>query len=171
MKKIIFLSILFVAVIFGISCQETETTAPTYDKHNIQNDTNWVEITDTIHFYSACLFMGQNKYFTSFVINDSNTYNNLKYYDAYCNDSKYPYIDFAKKTLLIYSFEHGCIWDDYYHVYRNDIYKKYLFLIVRDIKEPVWILEKTATGIIIPKIKNNYTVDFDTLNLGHCAGD
>ncbi len=170
MKKIIFIFILIVLVFY--SCNDNGTTAPFYDKYNIQNDSTWEEIADTIHFNSVCLFMGPNKNFNSLVINDSNTYKNLIYRgDSICNAAIYPYIDFSKKTLIIYSFEHGCLWYDYYHVYRNDIYKKYLFLIVRKIKEAVWILTKTATGIIIPKIKYNYTVDFDTLNLDHCWGD
>lgn len=160
MKKFIFTSLF--ALVFVFSCEEDEITTPSYDKHYIQYDSCWVEITDTIQINAECFYWEKANDYK--VINDNNTYINFQYHEYMCKTTFFPAIDFSKKTLLAYLIRTQDYWDSVkFKLYRNDCIREYLFLAQISSPEGAWIDRFFQVGVITSKLKYDYLVRFDTV--------
>ncbi|GAB1370475.1 hypothetical protein MASR1M45_05360 [Candidatus Kapaibacterium sp.] len=166
MKKLIILVFASIFTMFT-SCKQEQPTqlSPNYDKHNIQNDTNWVEVTDTMSIDIKCLNGDLISHLKSFVIRDSIEYTDLdtlrwNYFE--CIDYELPTIDFTQYTLLGLNTRTGPVLIER-SVFKNDSKKKYLYLIKLKITNLDEILIHNSNFLLIPKIPDNFTINMDTL--------
>jgi hypothetical protein len=163
------------SLMFIISCKQEQPTqlSPKYDKNNIQNDTNWVEIFD-IDTVKVCI--RNEVYYAGKIAASEFQYKeyfdgNLKYIKA-VDSIKYPCffnyirpnIDFGKRDILLYFLHTGGGFPIYKrHLYKNSQAKLYLYLLeVNKIKttEENSFFDET---IAIPKIEDGFNIKFDTL--------
>jgi hypothetical protein len=183
MKK----AVLFLAVsvlMLMISCgdeQPTKVSNYEFDKRNIENDTNWVEITD-IDTVEVCI---SAKLYTNdtngLIVNSEVEYRNLfletlkdeDYLWAVRNhpeltncteEYQIPAIDFDKRDLILYRTALGGgqpIWKR--KIYINKRFKVILYLLETTLT--TYTLENShySERITIPKFKSQYTIKFDTL--------
>ncbi len=174
-QSIIFCAVMIAAIM--LSCkQEHATQFSNYDKYSIANDTNWVEVTDTINVKLKCLDLILAK--NGVVIKSEADYQNLWnqsietirwwkdrpdpdtiYQD--CNNYSPINIDFDKFSILGYTTITG-IAETVRNIYINDKSKTYLHLVhITKIR-----LEARGDGyfnwVSIPKVKSGYQVLFDT---------
>ena len=175
MKK----AVLFLAVsvlMLMISCgddQPTKFSEYVFDKRNIKNDTNWVEVTDIdtvdvcIHYevYSDGKVASSEEQFKGYFLK------NLQYnfsgdpikYSCYFNYTS-PDIDFAKRDVILYStLTGGGFPINTRQLYKNTQSKQYLYLLTikrTDVTEENSFFDETIT---IPKIEKGYDITFDTL--------
>ena len=167
MKKTIIFALASILMLM-ISCSEEQPTKfnkITYDKYQIQNDTNWVEVTDTMSIDIKCLNGDLISDFKSFVIRDSNEYADLaslrwNYFE--CIDYELPTIDFTQYTLLGLNTRTGPVLIER-SVFKNDSQKKYLYLIKLKITSLDEILIHNRNFLLIPRLPLNFTINMDTL--------
>ncbi|MGA2298435.1 MAG: hypothetical protein ABSG15_12890 [FCB group bacterium] len=158
MKTILIISFSIISLIFYFSCKENSPVSPIYDKHNIQNDSNWVEIIDTMIIIPNCMY--DNSPQPPYIINDSNEYKSILL-DS-CFVGRRPWVDFSKRTVLG-NVTQTNVTDFKYQIFKDDKLKLILYLIEIDVVYNFGFVSKLHL-ISIPKISNDYKVYFDTLH-------
>jgi hypothetical protein len=150
------------------SCDES-TVNPTkdisYNKLTIQNDPNWVEVTDTLSMPITCLDFDKIPNLTEFVVRDSIEYSKLKelqWFIGGCNEYKFPEIDFNIYSLLGFNVYTGFAIIKK-SVFKNVTKKEYLYLIKIQPTGDEKILISNRNFILIPKISDEYIVKMDTI--------
>ena len=180
MKKVV----LFLAVsvlMLMISCgddQPTKVSEYVFDKRNIENDTNWVEVTD-IDTVDACIATSLYDDAKGLLIKSENEY--LNYFNLSLQDEDYVYfvnkypqytnctttyqssnIDYTKRHLLLFDVRTGgqpvCVRK----IYRNNAAKVIIYLV--DIQAG-YTMENSGFGenITIPKIPSEFNFIMDTI--------
>ena len=182
MKKLIMLLSLATAVIL-IACGQKQPTENenNYSLIKILNDSNWVEVTDTVDVTDQIKCLAQNLFNWGIVFQSENDYRGLwdisisKYPDNIINcnglykyDStkvKYqtPNINFNERTVLGFFIITGPSIRTR-HIYKNDSLKECLFELF--IKYKSGIRNCRGDGyyawVSIPKIPSDYKIRFDT---------
>jgi hypothetical protein len=165
----VFFAASFMMLLFGCK-QEQPTKYLGYNKISIEEDTNWVVVTDTISFPIKCLNSDKIPDLTEFVIRDSNEYSKLqelRWIHTNCQDYMFPVIDFTQYTLLGLNTRTGRVTLEK-SVYKNDSEKKYLYLIkIKNIIESDSVINEilihNRNFLLVPKIPDNFSVEMDTL--------
>ena len=175
MKAIIIFAI---AVMLLVSCEKEQPTnlSATYDKYQIQNDSDWVEIFD-IDTVNVCIH--PEVYNGGKIANTEDKFyeyfkENLQYYKT-TDSAKYPCffnytspeIDFVKRDLILFYAMTGMVKKTERFVYYNESLNEYLYLIKIYTKySPNTIRYDRGDGFVdlvtIPKI-NNTKIVIDTL--------
>jgi hypothetical protein len=166
MRTIIFLLANIITLLF-FSCGYEQATQATkkYDLKTILNDSNWVEVLDTISFNIECL--DADKMAEKYVIRDTSEYKIL--YDAIwsgdiyekCQEYELPFINFERYSLLgLLTLTGPCKIKRM--IFINDIEKKYFYQIEITITSLEKILFTNQNWLLVPKIKSEYEIIFDT---------
>ncbi len=174
MKAII---ILAMAVLLLVSCEKEQPTnlSATYDKYQIQNDSDWVEVTDidTLNpcFGPAHWIRHNNKYI---IIKNENDYKTIFDEDvatfgkdfiiAKCDTVYKPTgVDFSTRFMISYKIATG---DDEYtrKIFRNKFSNEYLYLVSITYLSSNKILRGWGESISLPIINSDIKVLFDTLH-------
>ena len=179
MKKSIFLLLASIMMLTA-ACNEEQPTkfAAVYDKHTIQEDTNWVEITD-IDTVETCII--GKLYINGLLINSEEQYKNLfietlkdpDYLWAVRNhpeltkcreEYQIPDIDFNKRDLIMYLSPLGGGQPIFTRrIFENNLSKEIVYLVETRLTTYTKENSHFAETITIPKLKSQYTIKFDTL--------
>jgi|GEM_PF-3700082 len=182
MKAIIFL-LANISIIFFFSCDNEQTTEnlKKYDINEILNDSNWIEITDTIDVKDQikCLaqpliqnkglvFQSEQDYkelweksimeYPDWIINCDG----ITQYDSSKVKYRSPNLNFKIRTVLGYSFCKGGIFQWTKHIYRNDKIKGCLFMVNVLMFDYDDVLSGYLGWASVPKIPDDYKIEFDT---------
>lgn len=173
-SKILFV---LIAVLLLHSCNEEQATRFAVDKHDIQNDPDWVEITD-IDTVDVCiatslfdskglLIKSENEYLNYFnksLLDEDYVYFTTKYpqYTNCTTTYQSSNIDFSKRDLILFSIMTGGQPKSVRKIYRNSLTKEIIYLV--DIKAG-YTKEGSGFGehITIPKIPTGYKFIVDTI--------
>lgn len=177
MRKSIILIISF--TIFLVTCSKEQPTnlSSNYDKYQIQNDSDWVEITDTMNINVLCL--DPSLIYTGKVIMNDNDYRdlwnkssgfiemwkNLRHPDslyAKCKEYTDLNIDFQRYSLLGFAIITGIAETNRY-VYVNHKRKEYLHLLHIIDTSNYKRGDAYYKWVAVPKIPGDYLVKFDTI--------
>ncbi len=175
MKYLIF--ILAIAVMLLVSCEKEQPTnfSATYDKYQIQNDSDWVEITD-IDTLNSCLgpaywIRENNKYI---IIKNENEYKTIfddavatlgkDFIIAKCDTVYKPTgVDFSKRFIISYKIATGDVKFTR-KIFKNKISKDYFYLVSITNFSSNEILRGWGESISLPIINSDINVVFDTLH-------
>ena len=174
-------------MLFGLYSCGDEVTNPTptpeqevkkYTLKEILADSNWVEITDTLH-YKKLIGVTQSRYSslkdsTLFVISNDNEFQNLKqFYDTdylnyYPDDFKLDF-DFEKHTLLIARTQYYSIKiiDKLFFVNHNKNEYCYFVKIYQPLEGGFRMNYYTGNTLLVPKISKDYKIQLSILDGGY----
>jgi hypothetical protein len=173
--KTLTLALIAFAVLF-ISCSQDESTK--YENPpiiEIEGD-NWIEITDKNHHIIRCVNWNDTPSSfrdSTYVIRDSNEY--LELYNYRKEDSRYwdgeqwvscdgyclPDINFEERSLLGYGVKCSGGASFEFHIYKNDLLKKYVYYI-KIINSGLYSFHMYMHWFSIPKIESGYQVYFQS---------
>jgi hypothetical protein len=182
MKAILILSILMVSMMLACSNEQTTQSHSPFSLYQIETDSNWVELTDTIDVLNEISCLSCQLIQWGVVFNSENDYHALweksineypddvgicygKHFNRYSPKPQYisPNIDFGNRSVLGFHYITGWPVKFNRHIFINDHLKEYLFTL--DIRQPS-IVNEIGSGYSqwtsIPKIKIDYSVLFDT---------
>ena len=162
------------------ACEQEQPTklSAVYDKHTIQEDTNWVEITD-IDTVEACI--SRKLIINGLKVNSEEQYKNL--FLETLKDEDYlwavrthpeltkcreeyqiPDIDFNKRDLILYRAPIGGYNPILTRrIYKNELSKEIVYLFELKQTSKKLGLSSFVEHITIPKITSQYSLKFDTL--------
>ncbi len=170
MKKII----LIIAIIAFVGCKEEAPSEPKitikkeYTLEELENDTNWVEITDLDTLLKfPCIWKDIIEF--GRIVNDLEEFKDIfkesdelgREYTEYCFDVDSFDIEFRDRTLILYYID----WLDLNvkrKIYKNNILKTYVY-IVELYKRTEWTAQSFGDLITLPKLESNYTFVFDSV--------
>jgi hypothetical protein len=170
-----------------ISCgdeQPTKVSEYVFDKRNIENDTNWVEITDIDTVENTCydqfdviggvLCMNESEYRNYYDLAQERIYQlksklSQQKRDSLGNCYKFnnytsPDVDFNTHDLILYSMTSGFAnWER--KLFFNDHDNEYFYLLTIDTSPSngEYILVFYNDAIKIPKLNNSTKIKFDTI--------
>jgi hypothetical protein len=177
MKKSLIFALASILMLM-ISCSEEQPTKFSeyvFDKRNIENDTNWVEIHDYDTLDGICfdwfdtqggvLMNTEDEYKEVFArAFPSDNTNNRPYHCFFWTIDNYikPDIDFEKRSMLIFS------WGDALVEYKRKIYynrnnDEYFYLLTVDLVGQGIPLRLHLEALSLPKITNSEKIKFDTI--------
>lgn len=179
MKNSIFLLISF--MILTVSCKQEQPTnlSLNYDKYLVQNDSDWVEVTD-IDTVKVCI--SDKLYKNGIALTTEADYKSLFFEtlkdDDYlwhirnypnktsCTEEyQTPQIDFEKQTLVLYRAPHGGGNPQFIRkIYRNSITNELLYLLETIINTQTMENSYFVESITIPRLNNGNQIKFDTIN-------
>ena len=172
MKNYIIFLIAIMALL-STACSEKQITEFTQsDLVKMQEDTNWVEITDTLHPNLGCSNHpgamepppNELKWDQMKIIENQDEFEQLSnIMDTFsCWQSQNPNIDFDSYSLLLYSHKTG-----QHHsktqFFKNDAEKEYKLLVHIHIESRELILYTLRNWLLVPKLKEDYKISVDTL--------
>ena len=177
MRNIILATIVVMIATFT-SCKMEQPIAVNFDKYAIQNDSNWVEITDidTLNLCFGPSYWGyENKMNHSILIHKEVEYKVL-FEDAVsktgkdfhlinCDTVYQPTgVDFDKRFMIMYQFPEGdCKFSR--KIYLNKLSGEYLHLTEIELVSGNEILRTYTDNISLPLINNKAKVTFDTIRV------
>lgn len=155
-----------------ISCNKEQATQPDNFLMKIINDTNWVEVTDTIPILIDCLDFDKMYNLFNIVVRTKQEYDDLidtlrsriKAKDYICDNYEFPEIDFDKYSLIGLETRTGPC-EIKKKLFRNDSKKEFLYILVisETINENHLILITNRNTLLVPKIPSDYIVKMDTI--------
>ena len=165
-------------MLFAVSCkQEQATIYSPINKYAIQDDTNWVEVTD-IDTVNICLgsFYWNYKSMVShsIIIKNENEYKAIfddalattrKDFLPYCDTVYKPTgVDFNNRFMIMYSISGG---DSRFtrRIFYSKNLNEYLYLTTIEFRSGNEILRGFSENISLPKINEDTKIIFDTLNI------
>jgi len=183
MKAIIFI-LANISILLFLSCnyEQVTETPKKYDMNTILNDSNWVEIIDTIDVTDQIICLAQELIQGKGTVLQSENYyrelweksiteypmsiincNNVYVYDS--NKVKYetPNVNLNERTVLGYFVITG-IANTYRYIYKNDKTNEYLYLLKIRSTSPNYRGDGYFAWTSVPKITEKYSVIFDTTN-------
>ncbi len=174
--------ILAIIIVATLSCQKEQPTKYTQniDLNTILNDSNWVEVTDTVDVkheiiclaqeliqHKGTVLQSENDYkelwelsvkdYPNSIVNCNRVYR----YDSTIVKYKTPNVEFNDRTVLGFSVMTG-ISNRTRHIYSNDITKEYLYLLNIELTSYAKRGDTYFAWTSVPKIPSDYKVDFDT---------
>jgi hypothetical protein len=168
--------ILILSIIAFVGCKEETPTEPKitiqkeYTLEELENDTNWVEITDIDTTEKICVW-------GSIIMHGKEVNSSVELDTLYKLSEELgfglPYrcvmtdsldVNFQTRTMLLF-------WIDFHkdrierRIYKNTIAKKYLYLAI--VHNYVTNLDNSTfyESITIPKVSNDYSIVFDSLRI------
>ena len=149
-----------------ISCSEEQPTKVSeyvFDKRNIDNDTNWVEVTDIDTVDGFCL-SGPDIYWGKIFETEIDFKN---FYDTSFCGRKYGYkssqVNFNTNFLILYGmYSNDVNW--YRKIYYNQASNEYLHLLTIETTSIHTNIRWFTESIQLPIRTENTKVTFDTIN-------
>lgn len=185
MKKTLIFAIVSILMLM-ISCsddQPTKVSNYVFDKRNIENDTNWIEIFDIDTVFDICFHWEDVE--NGVICNSEDDYKHFynisqerikdlkqrlsqetrdKLGPCYkYNDYFSPNIDFEQRDLIIYS-THAGMSEFERKLYYNQVENEYFYLVtINYIVDELTIMKIFPEAITLPKLINNNKIKFDTI--------
>lgn len=172
--------ILVLAILAFIGCKEeapTENKLITQQKYTIEeleNDTNWVEITDIDTLELPCIWLDLFK--RGKLIRQESEYNDM--YDEskalmdhselpYCkDDTNYINVDFLTRSLVLFEVRsNGGSPTFNRRIFKNSSLKEYRYILELTIRSGSKENSGFTEVISIPKVNEDYEFKFDTLDV------
>jgi hypothetical protein len=175
MKNVILATIVVMIATFT-SCKMEQPIAVNYDKYAIQNDSNWIEVTD-IDTLKICLgnyWIDKHLYEHQLLIKSENEYKAI-FEDAkltsgysflpYCDTVYQPTgVDFDKRFMIMYQFAEGdCKFSR--KIYLNKLSGEYLHLTKIELISYNELLRTFTDNFSLPLINGNAKIVFDTIHV------
>ena len=171
MKKIYLLAIIFTQLLFFSSCKKVadniigpKITFNKSDYNKIISDSNWKEVTDTVHVLPV--ISTDLKYVNYNVTENGGAIinNEIQLFVLYSSSKPkrvqfWPEVDFSKRTVLGL----GNSWSPEnfeIHIYRNSSIKEYIYMIYYKHAQIEYVNCNSTNMVSIPKIPSGYKVEF-----------
>ena len=175
MKNIILATIVVMIATFT-SCKMEQLIAVSYDKHTIQNDTNWVEVIDidTINVCLSSYWSDKDLNNRNIIIKNEEEYKEIfedailtsgKNFLPYCDTVYKPTgIDFDKRFMIMYGITGA---DDKFtrQIFLNKSTSEYLYLISINRLSLSKVRRCWWEYISLPIVNGNAKVTFDTIHV------
>jgi len=180
MKTLISL-VIAIIIVATLSCQKEQATKYTQniDMNTILNDSNWVEVTDTIDVTHEIICLAEDILRWGIVLQSESEYkemweksvrdypndiincNKVYVYDSTIVKYKTPNVDFNNRSVLGF-FVRTTLANKFRYIYKNEKTKEYLYLLNLELTSFNKIGDGYFAWTSVPKIPIDYKVSFDT---------